>query len=73
MSGDIPSKADQDKQGTEIYCFSCHHFYITYDASFPYGCRAIGFKSYLLPSKGVYVNSGMECLFFVEKDKTGFS
>jgi len=67
MSGDNPSQKGQDEQGTEINCFSCQHFYITYDPTFPYGCRTIGFKSYLLPSKEVYVNSGMDCLLFVEK------
>jgi len=70
MSVDLPSQARQDKQGNEINCFSCQHFYITYDPTFPYGCRTIGFKSYLLPSKEVYVNSGMDCLLFADKDKT---
>jgi hypothetical protein len=70
MSSDLPSGAGQEKQGTEINCFSCQHFYITYDKSFPYGCRAAGFKSRLLPSKEMYVNSGMDCLLFAEKDKT---
>ena len=43
---------------------------ITHDPSFPYGCRAAGFKSRLLPSIEVYVSSGMDCLMFAEKDKT---
>ena len=73
MSGDLPSQAGQDEQETEINCFSCRYFYITYDPTFPYGCRTIGFKSYLLPPKEVYVNSDMDCLLFAEKDKNRFS
>jgi hypothetical protein len=59
----------QKPQGTEIKCFSCRHFYITYDRSFPYGCKMAGFKSRLMPSREMYVNSGLECLFFEEKKK----
>ena len=70
MNRDLTSETGQEKKRTNINCFSCKHFYITYDQSFPYGCRAVGFKSHLLPSKEMYVNSGMDCLLFVEKDKT---
>jgi hypothetical protein len=69
MISDIPSQAGQKMQGREINCFSCQHFYITYDPRFPYGCRAPGFKSRLLPSKEMYANSGMDCQVFLEKDK----
>ena len=60
--------ADQKTQPSEINCFTCQHFYITYDRNFPYGCRAVGFKSRLMPSKEMYVNSGIECLLYKEKD-----
>jgi hypothetical protein len=56
-------------QPKEINCFTCHHFYITYDRSFPYGCKAAGFKSRLMPSREMYVNSGLECLLFKEKER----
>jgi len=42
-------------------CFSCEHFYITYEAKFPYGCRAMGFKSMRMPAIDVFANSEMEC------------
>ena len=61
--------AEQKNQQTEINCFTCRHFYITYDPHFPYGCRAVGFKSRLMPAKEMYLNSGIECLLFEEKDK----
>jgi hypothetical protein len=49
-------------------CNRCKHYYITWDKNFPYGCRAMGFKSHETPSVSVYKSSGMECLLFVQKD-----
>jgi hypothetical protein len=45
-----------------IDCFSCKHFYITWDRRFPYGCKALGFKSRSMPSAEVYNASSQECL-----------
>ncbi|MCL4492968.1 MAG: uracil-DNA glycosylase [Nitrospirae bacterium] len=45
-------------------CFKCSHFYVTWDRSFPYGCRAIGFKTRNMPSDDVYKASGRNCLGF---------
>jgi hypothetical protein len=59
----------KNKRETEINCFSCQHFYITYDPQFPYGCRAVGFKSRWMPAKGMYASSGMDCQFFAGKGK----
>lgn len=55
--------------GTEINCFSCRHFFITYDHKFPYGCKGAGFKSKLMPAKEMVINSGRECLLFKENQK----
>jgi hypothetical protein len=55
---------------TDINCFSCRHFYITYDPKFPYGCRAAGFKSRSMPAREMYANSGMDCQFFAGKGET---
>jgi len=46
---------------------ACRHFFITYESSHPYGCRALGFKSKEMPSRVVYASSGMECQSFVKK------
>lgn len=51
----------------KIDCFSCAHFYVTYDPKMPKGCRAMGFKSREMPSVLVVRNSGMECLRYVPK------
>ncbi len=53
---------------SKIDCFSCRHFYVTWDERHPKGCRAMGFKSRELPSIVVYKSSGMDCLKFDRKD-----
>lgn len=53
----------------EINCYRCVHFYITWDETFPRGCRAMDFKSMEMPSVVVRRNSGMECQMFREKRK----
>ena len=54
----------KDHTGTLINCFTCEHFYITY------GCRAMGFKSFRMPSVDVYGASGADCTLFTPKDNT---
>jgi len=49
-------------------CFKCRHFYITWDKSFPYGCKAMGFKSKEISSAVVQQSSGTKCLYFEKKD-----
>ena len=67
MNSEPPSGKNQNKQETEVNCFSCSHFYITYEQDFPYGCRAVGFKSRPMPSQVMYVSSGIDCQLFKEK------
>ncbi|HEY9101920.1 hypothetical protein [Chitinimonas sp.] len=45
-------------------CMRCLHHYVTWDTRFPYGCRALGFKSLRLPSQEVFASSGQHCLHF---------
>jgi len=56
-----------NKQSGRINCFSCRHFYITYDTRHPYGCRVMKFKSVELPSAVVYKNSSMPCQAYQKK------
>jgi hypothetical protein len=51
----------------KIDCFQCRHFYITWQRSFPYGCRALSFKSKLMPSFEVFSASGSDCLHYEKK------
>lgn len=52
---------------TKVNCMACRHFYITYESNHPYGCRALAFKSREMPSRVVYISSGMECRSFTPK------
>lgn len=61
--------AESKKEGTLVNCFFCEHFYITYEVRFPYGCRAIGFKSARMPSVDVYTNSDLDCTLFARKER----
>lgn len=42
-------------------CTQCAHYFISYDPRFPYGCRAMNFKSRTLPQNEVAAISGMDC------------
>jgi len=53
----------------KINCLNCSFYYITWDKDFPYGCKAMGFKSKKPPMAAVYKNSGQQCLSFVPKEK----
>jgi hypothetical protein len=71
MVSNISSKTPGNSQEVQdIDCFSCIHFFITYDQVFPYGCKAAGFKSQIMPCKDMFANSGILCQLFQEKKKT---
>jgi len=53
----------------KVACFKCSSFYITHDANFPYGCRAMGFKSRALPFRITFKCSGIDCQMFSPKKK----
>ncbi|ACL02686.1 hypothetical protein [Desulfatibacillum aliphaticivorans] len=50
-------------------CFKCKHHYLTWEKAFPYGCRAMGFKSRQSPWLKVKRETGRECLLFEPKNK----
>ncbi len=57
-----PEWADSDKPDRSTHaCKGCLHFYVTYDPGFPYGCRAMGFKSRNYPYVQVQAASGTAC------------
>jgi hypothetical protein len=55
-----------DPQKSNV-CYRCKHFFITYEKSFPYGCRGFAMKSKRLPSLEVLRASQSECSLFAEK------
>ncbi len=48
-------------------CRQCQHFYITFEASHPYGCRLFQFKGPQMPDKIVKKTSDEECQGFKPK------
>jgi len=48
-------------------CTACANYYITHDLKFPYGCRALRFKSARQPIQDVIEASGQPCLYFQAK------
>jgi hypothetical protein len=45
-------------------CSKCVNHFITHDQRFPYGCRAMGFKSDRLPQLQIIAATGTHCLAF---------
>jgi hypothetical protein len=52
-----------------IDCHYCRYYYVTWEKSFPHGCRGMKFKSRRLPCVEVFRNSGRECLMFRAKER----
>ena len=48
-------------------CKQCRHFYISWDAAMPYGCRLYQFKAKVLPALAVEQQIGEACLGFSRK------
>ena len=53
----------------KVNCYKCIYFYITWDPTFPKGCKFYGFKSVNLPYILVKQSSGLSCGKFTSKDK----
>ncbi|MBI1890482.1 MAG: hypothetical protein HYS18_07550 [Burkholderiales bacterium] len=60
-------KEEQQNISTSPDCAKCMHYYITHDAHFPYGCRALGIKSQRKPHLEVLAASNIPCLAFRPK------
>jgi hypothetical protein len=61
--------SDNAQSAPAFRCNDCAHFYITYEANFRYGCRALDFKSQRLPMLDVLEASGQPCQFFQNKPR----
>jgi hypothetical protein len=69
---DNPSKPGlRSKMEKKTDCQQCRYYYITHDEDFPYGCKAMGFKSRRFPSIVVRNSSGQECLLIKIKQQPG--
>lgn len=56
-----------DSTNHNIDCRKCVHFFVTWEKSCPYGCRAYGFKGPQIPSMVVKSSSGENCSFFRQR------
>ena len=54
----------EKKEELPASCGDCKHYYVTWDKDFPYGCKAMGFKSRTYPAQEVRNASGMDCKLF---------
>jgi len=45
-------------------CLACRHYFVTYEPSFPHGCRAFAIRTKRLPADEVRLSSGRDCLAF---------
>jgi hypothetical protein len=54
-------------QEQKINCFKCRYFVITWQKERAYACRAMGFKSRLMPNVVVRRLSGEACRLFTPK------
>jgi len=52
-------------------CWRCMHFTITHLPATPYGCRAMGFRSRVLPHLEVIRIDGLPCQSFRAKPAAG--
>ena len=58
---------DVNEEEFPASCGDCKHYYVTWDKDFPYGCKAMGFKSRTYPAQEVRNASGMDCQLFERK------
>ena len=64
-------KSVSDPGRDVVRCTACAHYFVTHDPAFPYGCRALDFKSWRLPMLDVLESSGRPCLYFQPKRRGG--
>lgn len=50
-------------------CLKCEYFFVSWDSRFPRGCRIFGIKSMNLPSREVFISTGLHCPSFKESAK----
>lgn len=63
----LPRGDSKSSGSARINCHECINFFITWQTSTPYGCKAHGFKSAQIPSMVVFASSGEHCLLFRHK------
>lgn len=49
-------------------CFTCQHFYVTWDKHYPKGCKVYNFKTAMMPSLKVKQAIGRDCPGYTKKN-----
>lgn len=63
----LQNEIEKNQTNNPPNCMRCVYHRLTYDQRTPYMCVKLGFKSKIIPSREVKINSGMECQFFQQK------
>jgi hypothetical protein len=50
-----------------INCLKCKHYFVTWDARYPRGCKLFGFRGAKMPSITVYESTGEQCKNFISR------
>lgn len=64
-------EAKPPREPQAVSCMKCIYHFITYDPAFPYGCRAMNFKSRQLPQYEVFGASRQTCQYFSPRERKG--
>jgi len=51
----------------KVNCQDCQHFFITWQAGHPYGCKSMQFQSKNVPCIDVLAQEGVPCMAFRSK------
>jgi len=57
----------ESENPSNVNCFQCIHFAVTWEPQHPKSCKLFGFKSAVLPSVAVYESTGSVCLGYEKK------
>jgi len=63
----MPMPDLQSERSQPANCWQCRYFAISWDHARPYSCKAMGFKSKVLPSLEVMRIDGQACRGFASK------
>jgi hypothetical protein len=62
-------RANDRREPPDPPCRDCQHYWITYEAQHPWGCRAFGIASTRLPAAVVREATGKPCDAFELKER----
>ena len=58
----------KEKEVNKMDCYSCAHFYVTWDKYYPKGCKNYQFKTVGMPSAQVKKAIGADCPGYKKKN-----